>query len=161
MKLNNFVIGSHVALQGYNETSKAWYPLTTQCPPGTNGPLEWKQFRCNITIPANTTKIKLLLNAGWSSEEGKEAASLFDALYLHKLTSCTNESCTTVHSENNTTLKFDFERRNQFGYGFGRITDVQIGPDDYLYILSLKQDKPVYPGQIFPYGAAAKEQYIE
>ena len=84
MKLNNFVIGSHVALQGYNETSKAWYPLTTQCPPGTNGPLEWKQFRCNITIPANTTKIKLLLNAGWSSEEGKEAVTLFDAIYLIK-----------------------------------------------------------------------------
>jgi hypothetical protein len=84
MKLNKFVIGSHVALQGYNEISKDWYPLTTQCPPGTNGPLEWKEFRCNMTIPANTTKIKLLLNAGWSSEEGKEAVTLFDAIYLSK-----------------------------------------------------------------------------
>jgi aldose sugar dehydrogenase len=157
MKLNKFAVGSHVALQGYNETSKGWYPLTTQCPSGTNGPLEWKEFRCNITIPANTTKIKPVLNAGWSSEEGKEAVTLFDALQLDKITSCTNETCTTVYSENNATLNFDFERRNQFGYGFGRITDVQIGPDGYLYILSLKQDRPVYPGQIFPYGATAKE----
>jgi hypothetical protein len=58
MKLNNFVMGSHVALQGYNENSKGWYPLTTQCPSGTIGPLEWKEFRCKITIPANTPKNK-------------------------------------------------------------------------------------------------------
>jgi glucose/arabinose dehydrogenase len=157
MKLNNYVIASHVALLGYNESSKDWYPLTTQCPTGTNGPLEWKEFRCNITIPANTTKIKPVFNAGWSSEEGKEAVTLFDAIHLDKFTSCTNEICTTVHSENNATLNFDFERPNQFGYGFGRITDLQIGPDGYLYVLSLQADSPVYPGQIFPYGAAAKE----
>ena len=157
MKLNKFVMASHVVLQGYNESSKSWYHLTTQCPPGTNGPLDWKEFRCNITIPANTTKIKPVLNAGWSSEEGKEAVSLFDAVHLNKFLACTNEICTTVHSENNTTLNFDFERPDQFGNGFGRITDLQIGPDGYLYVLSLQLDSPVYPGQIFPYGAPAKE----
>jgi aldose sugar dehydrogenase len=156
MKLNQYVTQSHVALEGYNESSKSWYHLTTQCPPGTNGPLEWKEFRCNITIPANTTKIRPVLNAGWSSEEGKEAVSLFDAIQLDKFT-CTNERCTADHGENNATLNFDFERPNQFGYGFGRITDVQIGPDGYLYILSLTDDRTVYPGQIYPYGAPAKE----
>jgi aldose sugar dehydrogenase len=157
MKLNKYVIGSHIAFQGYNESSEVWYPLTTQCPSGTNGPLEWKEFRCNITIPANTTKIIPVLNAGWSSEEGKQAVTLFDVIHLYKFRSCTYENCSTVHSNNNITFNFDFEQRNQFGYGFGHITDVQVGPDGYLYVLSLQMDSPVDPGRTFPYGAPGKE----
>ena len=80
MKLNKFVIGSHVALQGYNETSKGWYPLTTQCPSGISGPLEWHEFNCIITVPENTTKIKPILNAGWSSDGKNEATTWFDGI---------------------------------------------------------------------------------
>ena len=82
MKLNKFVIGSHVALQGYNETSKGWYPLTTQCPSAINGPLEWHEFSCELTIPENTTKIRPALNAGWSSQPNKEATTWFDDVYM-------------------------------------------------------------------------------
>jgi hypothetical protein len=39
MKLNNWATQSHVALEGFNETSKLWYPLV-QRPSGINGPLE-------------------------------------------------------------------------------------------------------------------------
>jgi hypothetical protein len=35
-----------------------------------------------VTIPANTPKIRAVLNAGWSSEQGKEAITLFDAKYI-------------------------------------------------------------------------------
>jgi hypothetical protein len=80
MKLNKFVIGSHVSLQGYNETSKGWYPLTTQCPSAINGPLEWHEFSCFITIPENTTKIRPILNAGWSSDGKNEATTWFDGI---------------------------------------------------------------------------------
>jgi hypothetical protein len=85
MKLNKFAIGSHVALQGYNETSKSWYPLTTQCPPGTNGPLEWREFSCIITVPNNIIKMRTVLNAGWSSQQNKQAITWFDSLYTVKV----------------------------------------------------------------------------
>jgi hypothetical protein len=82
MKLNEWARSSHVVLQGFNETSKDWYPLTTQCPSGTNGPLEWHEFSCFITIPENTTKIRPVLNAGWSSLSNKEATTWFDSINI-------------------------------------------------------------------------------
>jgi hypothetical protein len=85
MKLNEFVIGSHIAIQGYNQTSKKWNHLYTQCPPGINGPLEWKEYSCEITIPANTDKIRPLLNAGWSYQPGKQAVTLFGPINISKL----------------------------------------------------------------------------
>jgi hypothetical protein len=79
MKLNNWAIQSHVALEGFNESSKVWYPLV-QCPSGTNGPLEWHEFSCFIIIPENTTKIRPVLNAGWSSDGKNEATTWFDGI---------------------------------------------------------------------------------
>ena len=90
MKLNNFVIGSHVKPEVYNTTSNNWVPVDIQCPAGTKGPLEWQEFSCRIIIPANTSKIRPVLNAGWSSQPGKEAATLFDSIYLSKIP--TNET---------------------------------------------------------------------
>jgi len=82
MKLNKFAIGSHIALQAYNKISKSWYPLTTQCPRGTNGPLEWHEFACTITVPNNITKMRLVLNAGWSSQPYNEATTWFDSINI-------------------------------------------------------------------------------
>jgi hypothetical protein len=81
MKLNNQSTQSHVKLEGFNETTKVWYQIK-QCPSGKNGPLEWQEFSCIITIPENTTKIRPVLNAGWSSQAGKEATTWFDAINL-------------------------------------------------------------------------------
>jgi len=81
MKLNDWTTQSHVALEGFNETSKVWHPLV-QCPSGINGPLEWHEFSCFITIPDNITKIRPVLNAGWSSMPNKEATTLFDSINL-------------------------------------------------------------------------------
>ena len=44
MKLNKWAKQSHVALDGFNETSKQWYQIK-QCPSGINGPLEWQEFQ--------------------------------------------------------------------------------------------------------------------
>jgi glucose/arabinose dehydrogenase len=48
-----------------------------------------------------------------------------------------------------------------FGYGFGGITDIKIGPDGYLYILSLDKGgsecKPQYPDRdCIPYSSAVE-----
>jgi len=83
MKLNEWATQSHVVLEGFNETSKLWYQIT-QCPSGINGPLEWKEFRCAITIPENVTKIRPVLNAGWSSEPKEEATTWFDYIHMIK-----------------------------------------------------------------------------
>jgi hypothetical protein len=79
VKLNDWATQSHVVLEGLNETSKQWYQII-QCPTGINGPLEWHEFSCIITIPENTIKIRPVLNAGWSSDGKHEATTWFDGI---------------------------------------------------------------------------------
>jgi glucose/arabinose dehydrogenase len=83
MKLNNWATESHVVLEGFNETSKQWYQIT-QCPSALNGFWEWREFRCFTTIPENTTKIRPILNAGWSSQPNREATIWFDSISIIK-----------------------------------------------------------------------------
>ena len=81
LKLNEFATQSHVSIEEYNQTSKKWHQLM-QCPVGTNGPLEWKEYNCKLIIPANTDKIRPVLYAGWSSQQGQEAVTSFGTIYL-------------------------------------------------------------------------------
>jgi hypothetical protein len=167
MKLNEFVSGSHIVIEAYNETSKIWRQII-QCPIGTSGPLEWHEYSCKLTIPVNIDKIRPILNAGWSSKPSKEAVTLFDAIEVRKL-SVPRYGNTLgfagTKSTNNLVSNPNFEmvsnpnviRKIIFGQGFGHITDMQIGPDGYLYILSLNTNTTFYPGQIFPYSAPIKE----
>jgi hypothetical protein len=90
MKLNEFATQSHIAFEGLNETSNEWYQIQ-QCPTGTNGPLEWHVFSCEVTIPDDTTKIRFGLNAGWSSQQNKEAVTFFDTISAIKLTNDDNQ----------------------------------------------------------------------
>jgi hypothetical protein len=82
MKLNKWATSSHIVLQGFNETSKQWYQFKKQCPPGIDGPLEWHEFICRVTIPESTSKTRLALNAGWSSQPSEEATTWFDSIYF-------------------------------------------------------------------------------
>ena len=84
MKLNNWSTASHIAVEGFNQTSKQWYQLT-QCPGGTNGSLEWSEFNCKMTIPGDTTMIRPILNAGWSSQPNKQAITWFDTISVMAL----------------------------------------------------------------------------
>ena len=81
MKLNQWATQSHIVLEGYNETSKGWYRIA-HCPSGVNGPLEWQEFSCTVTIPEKTTKIREVLKAGWSSDPEREATTWFDSIDL-------------------------------------------------------------------------------
>jgi len=89
IKFNEFANASHIALEGFNETSQYWYQIT-QCHEGLLEPLEWHEFRCKITIPEDTSKIRLALVAGWSSKEGEIATTLFDGMYLNEINSTSN-----------------------------------------------------------------------
>ena len=84
MKLNQWATQSRVVLEGFNETSSLWYAID-QCPSASvNGPLDWQEFTCGVTIEANTTKVRPILSAGWSSEPKREATTWFDSLELRK-----------------------------------------------------------------------------
>jgi hypothetical protein len=89
MKMNKFAFQSHIVVQGFNENLKSWYHIAG-CPNGSNGPMKWHMFSCEITIPRDTSKIRLLLNAGWSSQMKQESVTLFDEIFLSKLTNETN-----------------------------------------------------------------------
>ena len=85
MKLNDVARNSHIGIEGFNEILKNWNQFK-QCPAGVIGSLEWRQFSCEVTIPDNTTKIRPILNAGWSSLKNEEAVTFFDDIYMIRLT---------------------------------------------------------------------------
>jgi len=84
MKVNEWATKSHAKFEGFNETSKQWYQIK-RCPSFINVPEEWREFSCYITIPENTTKIRPVLLAGWSSQPEKEAMTWFDSVYVIKV----------------------------------------------------------------------------
>jgi aldose sugar dehydrogenase len=83
VELNKYAAGTHILMEGYNQTWGQWYQLG-QCPGGINGPLNWSAFSCGLTIPEKITKIRPVMNAGWSSQRDQEAVSMFDAFSLEK-----------------------------------------------------------------------------
>ena len=84
MKLNDAATNSRISIETYNETSKNWQQIK-QCPSGIDGPLEWAQFSCDVTIPESVSKMRVVLNAGWSSREDESSTTFFDAIYMYKL----------------------------------------------------------------------------
>ena len=84
MKLNKWAAQSRVVLEGYDEVTKHWSRVK-ECPAGVNGPIEWKEYNCYVIIPKNTTKIRTVLNAGWSSNQKEQAITWFDTIYLIKV----------------------------------------------------------------------------
>lgn len=79
MKLNEWTKASHVVIEALNKTSNQWYQLT-QCPKAIDGPVDWREFNCKVTIPMDTTMIRPVINAGWSSRVNEEAKTWFDSL---------------------------------------------------------------------------------
>ena len=81
LKLNEYAVQSHVVVEGHREKSDKWYQIT-HCPTGINGPIDWNKFTCEITIPEDTNKLRILLNAGWSSSPQHTAVTWYDAISL-------------------------------------------------------------------------------
>jgi hypothetical protein len=102
MRLNEFASQSHIGIEAFNETSGEYMYTLEQCPSGTDGPLEWQVSSCEIKIPTNTTKIRAVLNAGWSSHQNREAVTLFDAILVEEI------------------------NNDQKAFNFSKITDAQV-----------------------------------
>jgi len=81
MKINKWATESHVVLEGFNKTAKHWNQIK-YCSPLTDAPLEWQEYSCIYTVPDKITKIRPVLNAGWSSQPGKEATTWYDSVYV-------------------------------------------------------------------------------
>jgi glucose/arabinose dehydrogenase len=81
MKLNENVLQSHVGVEAYIEPSQRWQQIG-HCPTGLDGPLKWSTYSCKITVPQGVSKIRLLLNAGWSTSPDREAVTWYDAISI-------------------------------------------------------------------------------
>ena len=123
MKLNKYAGGTHILMEGYNQTWGQWYQLG-QCPGGINGPLNWSAFSCGLTIPEKITKIRPVMNAGWSSQRDQEAVSMFDAFSLERVDNGTLKG--PVVSDPNLRIKIVAE-------GLQSPTAMAfLGPNDFL-----------------------------
>ena len=125
VKLNKYAGGTHILMEGYNQTWGQWYQLG-QCPGGISGPLNWSAFSCGITIPEKITKIRPVMNAGWSSQRDQEAVSMFDAFSLERVDNGTLKG--PVVSDPNLRIKIVAE-------GLQSPTAMAfLGPNDFLVV---------------------------
>jgi glucose/arabinose dehydrogenase len=81
MKLNEWARQSRVVLEGFDEDTRHWNRIQ-ECPSGVNGPIDWNEYNCHVLVPKNTTKIRPVLNAGYSSNEEEQAVTWFDTIYV-------------------------------------------------------------------------------
>jgi hypothetical protein len=91
--------------------------------------MEWKKFDCVLNIPDKLSKIRPIINGGYSSDSGEEAVSYFANIGIVDK----NEFVDLFPDINYTDYII-------FGKGFGHITDIQMGPDGNLYVLALLGD---------------------
>ncbi|HYG00752.1 MAG TPA: PQQ-dependent sugar dehydrogenase [Candidatus Saccharimonadales bacterium] len=131
IKLNNQSTQANIKIEGYNNETRLWEPIS-YCISNSNGPIEWTRFDCTIKVPDNISKIKPIINGGYSITAGKEALSYF----------------TNIGIEDGTEFVDLFPDIHYTGYGmlgkgFGHITDMQVGADGNIYVLSLlRADDP-------------------
>jgi aldose sugar dehydrogenase len=125
MKLNEFARQSHLLVEGFNESSDKWQEIMPSCPAFTDGPLEWREFSCEITIPQSITQIRPILCAGFSSQKDKDAVTLFDSIYMIKLTG-------PVITDPNLKTEVVYKKLNR------PVSMAFLGPDDILVLENRK-----------------------
>lgn len=125
MKLNNLTTQSNIKIEGYNNETSLW-GLISDCTSSMDGPIDWTKFDCAIEIPDEISKIRPVINGGYSNDTGKEAVSYFANIGIEN----ENELVDLLPDINYTDYVM-------FGNGFGQITDMQMAPDGSLYVLSL------------------------
>jgi aldose sugar dehydrogenase len=128
MKLNNHTTQSNIKIEGYNSETSLWEHMR-YCTDNLNGPMEWKKFDCVLNIPDKISKIRPIINGGYSSDSDEEAVSYFANIGVVDK----NEFVELFPDINYTDYII-------FGKGFGHITDIQMGPDGNLYVLALLGD---------------------
>ena len=125
MKLNPYARESNLLIQGFSEETKVWINIS-YCPAGIDGPIEWIEFQCVLKIPDSVNSLRPVYNGGYSSEGGMEATTWYMNTTIEKDGSFTD----LLPSFNQTDSPI-------IGRGFGHITDIQVGPDGNLYVLTI------------------------
>jgi glucose/arabinose dehydrogenase len=124
MKLNQYASNSIIKIEGYNNESKWWEPLGN-CTNNLTGPFNWTRFDCTFDIPSDISKVRPIINAGYSNGTALEAVSHFtnigiiDGIKFIDLFPDINYSDYTLLGK------------------FGHITDIQVSPNGGLYVLAL------------------------
>ena len=86
IKMNEYAVQSHVVLEGFNTTKNDWVQVK-QCPSGIDGPFEWHRYVCHFSPEPSISKLRLILNAGVTSEAGKEAITYFGLTQIDMINS--------------------------------------------------------------------------
>lgn len=73
-------MNSHIVLLGYNPITNKEIQLS-QLPNATSEKTDWLNYKRDVFIPENITKVRVLLNAGWS-KDGQFTSTLFDNIFL-------------------------------------------------------------------------------
>jgi len=85
MKAEN-VNSSHIVIEAYDNKSNRIFQLA-QIPSAQYGTFDWQIYKYKLNIPENVTKIRIVLNAGWSNRNGTWAITWFDSIKLIPLKS--------------------------------------------------------------------------
>jgi aldose sugar dehydrogenase len=127
MKLDDAVRNSHIGLEAYDATLKNWKQIK-QCPAGIDGPLEWRQFSCEVIIPKSITKVRPILNAGWATQKNEPGVTFFDNVFMVRLTD--------LNSSSNVPIIFDPSLKTEVvAEELKRPTSMAfLGPNDFLVL---------------------------
>jgi hypothetical protein len=75
------VNASHIVLEAYDQPNNRIFQLA-QVSPAEYGSFDWRIYKYMFEIPENVTKIRIVLNAGWSNKNGTQATTWFDDIKL-------------------------------------------------------------------------------
>ncbi len=125
MKLDNQTSQSNIKIEGYNNEARLWEPMSN-CTTNMDGPMDWTKFDCTLKIPDEISKLRPIINGGYSNSTSLEAISYFANIGIIDK----NEFIDLFPDINYTDYVM-------FGKGFGQITDIQMSPDGSLYVLAL------------------------
>lgn len=98
MKTEN-VNASHIILEAYDEPNDRVFQLA-QVPSAKYGSSDWQICKYSFIVPQNTTKIRVVLNAGWSNQNGTLAVTWFDDVKLIPVESKYNTFNLPIENDN-------------------------------------------------------------
>ena len=75
---------TQVAVEGLQQSSNSWVRLVN-CPVIQSGTSGWKKTDCSFYMPPGISRIRPVLQAGWSKNKKTAAVSWFDDIKLSKL----------------------------------------------------------------------------
>jgi len=108
MRVEN-VNASHIVLEAYDQPNNRVFQLA-QVPSAEYGSFDWRIYKYMFEIPENVTKIRIVLNAGWSNKNGSQATTWFDDIKLIPIKS--KYKVINLPQKNETLLSINYSKIN-------------------------------------------------